>query len=105
MASDIYIYAKTSLGRGRDELEDDLDDFLGEGGEVTGGGSGLPGWNVDLTLADDADLESWVGKLVLFLREWGVPQDTYLRVFPPGWPREQKVREQRESEWISSRAI
>ena len=85
MAPDIYIYAKTSLGRGRDELEDDLEDFLGEVGEVTGGGSGLPGWNVDLTLVDDADLESWVVKLVLFLRQWGVPQDTYLRVFPSDW--------------------
>jgi hypothetical protein len=40
---------------------------------------------VDLALADDANLEIWVAKLVQFLREWSVPKDTYFVVFPPDW--------------------
>ncbi|HEY8505246.1 MAG TPA: hypothetical protein VIL46_11735 [Gemmataceae bacterium] len=91
MSTAIHIYSKQSspaLEReGRAGLEDDLDEFLGEAGETTGGGSGVTSeaWNVDLELFDDTQLEEWIERLTHFLREWGVPEDTYFKVFPEDW--------------------
>ena len=36
----IYIYSAEPLKEARGNLEDDLDDFLQDAGEVSGGGSG-----------------------------------------------------------------
>ncbi len=87
MRHGIYIYSSRSspaLEReGRGGLEDDLEEFLGGAGEVTGGGSGERGWNVDLEVA--GDMEAWIPRLRAFLREWGVPEDTYLKVYREGW--------------------
>jgi hypothetical protein len=80
MPTDVFIYSKAPLKDARGALEDDIESFLGPSGEVTGGGGGASGWNVDLELSEIAS-----GELVRpreFLVEWGVPRDTFLRVVP-----------------------
>jgi len=77
---DIYIYSSMSLREARGGLEDDLDEFLDESGEVTGGGGGAPGWNIDLELYSDDDLPKHIEQLLAYLRVWGVPPDTYVKV-------------------------
>ena len=94
MATKIYIYSKefslAILSEGRDGLEDDLDEFLGEAGETTGGGGGERGWNIDLEVIEDAEL--WIGRICEFLRNWGVAQDTYLCVYPENGVEETEQR-------------
>ena len=80
MAIDVYIYSSQHLQEARGDLEDDLDDFLSGAGEVTGGGLGEVGWNIDLRLEDSADVEDLAHRLVLFLRDRGVPEDTFFEV-------------------------
>lgn len=65
--------------RGRDEIEDPLDDFLlSEGiGETTGGGSGIYGSNIDFLLADD-DVDISVQRVRQFLQTLQVPQTATL---------------------------
>lgn len=78
----VFIYSSQSSAplqrEGLSGLEDDLDDFLGAAGEVTGSGMGTEGWNIDLELAAGTDVENWLGQIAGFLQEWGVPEDTYL---------------------------
>jgi hypothetical protein len=92
MATVIYIYSTRSLKEPRGGLEDDLEDAFGDVLEVTGGGGGIRGWNIDLELADDETLEHVLPRLVRFLREWGVPEDTYLNIYPPDWEEGQEPR-------------
>jgi len=61
-------------------LEDVLHDLLGEAGEAVGSGIGCGLWSVDLVLNDGADATAWVSQLVDFLRGWGAPDDTQVRV-------------------------
>lgn len=89
--AEIFIYSKKSLlqyaGKARDELEDDLEQLLGEAGEVTGAGAGTAGWNLDVRLHDASALEQWLERLTTFLRNWEVPDDTHLEVFLTTGPR------------------
>ena len=78
--AEIFIYSSLSLREARGNLEDDLDDYLGETGEVTGGGGGMRGWNIDLEVSDDA-LPKMIERLTDFLTEWGVPPDTHFDVW------------------------
>jgi hypothetical protein len=82
--ADIFIYAQGEYppwqDKGRADLEYDLEELLGAAGEVTGAGMGETGWNLDLHLHDAAEVDRWADKLVRFLREWGVPDETYLHV-------------------------
>jgi len=86
MAPQIHIYSGLALRESRHDLEDDIQDrFEGEI-DVTGGGQGNGCWNVDLKLlAEEADVHRFAAKLVTFLQEWGVPRDTYLKVFTSDW--------------------
>jgi len=77
---DVCIYSSMDLREARGGLEDDLEEFLDAFGEVAGGGGGAPGWNIDLELFSDEDLSWNINELLDFLREWGVPPDTYLTV-------------------------
>lgn len=61
-------------------LEDDLHEFLGDAGEALGSGVGCGLWSVDLALNDGVSPEIWVDRLVGYLREWGAPPDTQVRV-------------------------
>jgi hypothetical protein len=89
--ADIYIYSSKSSpalrSEGRGGLEDDLEEFLSAAGEVTGGGAGNTGWNIDLHFHDASELEQWLERLAGFLRDWGVPDDTFLDVFVTVGPR------------------
>ena len=77
--ADIYIYSSLHLREARGNLEDDLNDFLGDSGEVTGGGGGERGWNVNLEVADES-LTEHIAKLKDFLVGWGVPPDAFFDV-------------------------
>ena len=84
MTASIYIYSKATSPRleqeGRGGLEDDIDDFLGNAGEVKGGGSGTAGWNIDLELGDGEEPAVWTERIIRFLRDWGVPPDVELEI-------------------------
>jgi hypothetical protein len=84
MPTAVYIYSKRRLQEARGNLEDDLDDLLSGAGEVTGGGVGEMGWNIDVELEDTASVETWIHRLAEFLRGWGVPQDTLFEVISDG---------------------
>jgi hypothetical protein len=71
---------------GRIALEEAIEDFLGELGEVGNGGSGSVGWNFEVANVDEDELEETLEKLAGFLRTWGVPTDTKLYVYTPDNP-------------------
>jgi hypothetical protein len=62
------------------DLEEDIESAFAGNVEITGGGSGSMGWNVDLLLHHEAALEPQIERLRAFLSNWGVPQDTSLSV-------------------------
>ena len=62
------------------DLEEDIESFFDGRVEITGGGSGSMGWNVDLLLRYELPLEQQIEKLRTFLSNWGVPNDTSLSV-------------------------
>jgi hypothetical protein len=84
MATTVFIYSYQRLSEPRIELEDALEDFLSGVGEVTGGGVGSNGWNIDLELRDDADVEQWADRLAEFLRDRKVAKDTFLEITTEG---------------------
>jgi hypothetical protein len=91
MVPEIHIYSTLALGQSRGDLEDDIQDYFGKSVEVTGGGHGRDGWNVDLALLDeDADVHRFANNLVEFLQKWGAPGDTYLKVFKSDWKEGQE---------------
>jgi hypothetical protein len=57
---DVFIYFPPNLGVDKDEIEDALDEVIGNLGEVSGGGIGEKGMNIDLDVEDDADPEELV---------------------------------------------
>ena len=91
LQSTVYVYINSSQTspalqtEGRDGLEDDIDEFLGPAGHCSGGGAGGGMWNVDVEVEGEGDWEARVGRLIEFLRSWGVPADTSLTILPPGW--------------------
>ena len=80
MATDVFIYSSFPLRDARQGLEDDLDDMLGDAGEVTGGGSGGAGWNIDVEILVEAEANSLVSQIAAFLRDYPVPSDTHMNV-------------------------
>jgi hypothetical protein len=66
--------------RGVAALEDDLHDLLGPAGETTYSGVGCGLWSIDVSLNDGEPVEVWLERLARFLREWGAPQETSIRV-------------------------
>src|SRR5882724_8807321 len=90
--AEIFIYSSLDLREARGNLEDDLEEFLEGIGETTGGGGGMPGWNVDLKIHTDEDLSNRMDALLDFLRKWGVPPDTYFEVYQDDDYDEQEER-------------
>jgi len=60
----------------RDEIEDALQECMGEHGEVTGGGAGVEGSNLDLLILEDD--ESLIEEIRLTLRTLEMPPDTVM---------------------------
>ena len=86
MVAEIHIYCPRGKGgAARGDLEFDLEELLGTAGEITGGGSGIEGFNIDVALTVGEDWESWVVLIRDFLRRQKARPGTYLNVFPPDW--------------------
>jgi hypothetical protein len=75
----VYFYSKIDFYRTK--LEDDLEELLSENGEVTGGGSGESGSNIDLEIFDPENLPAHIKRIRKLLRKYKVPLDTIIRVF------------------------
>jgi hypothetical protein len=106
MSTDIYIYGGMDEDDElvRDDLEDALSGLLKGAGRVTGAGSGVKGFNVDLSLADREDLDSWTGRLVELLRRLGAGPSTYFEVYPSGWKPglgHRRVQVSGEDRWLT----
>jgi hypothetical protein len=69
---DVVIHFPPDLGIDQDEIEDALDDAIGELGEVSGGGIDGKGMTIDLDVEDDADPTELVGLIRGALKSLGV---------------------------------
>ncbi|GEM_PF-2866130 len=72
---DIFIYS-TTPGVARDEIEDALEAAHEGVGEITGGGAGENGWNIDLCVSDCQKTEEVLHVLRDVLRRHGVMEAT-----------------------------
>ncbi|MEZ6143346.1 MAG: hypothetical protein R3B84_22490 [Zavarzinella sp.] len=75
----VFIYYFSKLGVPRDDLESAIEDFLGSRGEVTGGGGGATGGNIDIEIESE-DAEQVIDELREFLRSMTMPLDTIFDV-------------------------
>jgi len=80
METEVFINSRTCLGRFRLDLEEDIESAFAGKVEITGGGSGSMGWNVDLLLHHEGDVAAQIEALRTFLRTWEVPHDTSLSI-------------------------
>ena len=64
----------------RSDLEDELEDWLDGRAEVSGGGSGADGWDIDLDVPSATVPEEFVQALLEFLRSHGASPDVKVRV-------------------------
>jgi hypothetical protein len=78
MSESLFIYLPPGFTGARDELEDAVADLLGKRGEVTGGGAGIDGCNVDVEVFDPATTPKIVDSLVKMLRAFPVPRGTLI---------------------------
>jgi hypothetical protein len=86
MSTDIYVYAGMDDDElYRDDLEDALRGLAKDVGQVTGAGSGVEGFNVDLSLPDGEDIDAWTVRLVKLLKRLGAGPRTFFVVYPAGW--------------------
>jgi hypothetical protein len=87
MSTNIYLYGGMDEDDDlyRDDLEDALRGILMGTGQLTGAGSGVEGFNVDLSLADGEDVDSWTVRLVELLKRLGAGPRTFFEVYPTGW--------------------
>ena len=72
---ELFIYGYQQLGYGRDELEDQIEEYLGDSGEVTGAGAGESGWNLDNEVNPDLT-DCALTDFLEFLRNQKVPSGT-----------------------------
>ena len=70
---DIFVYFKLEEKVDIEDLEEKIDEILGDKGEVTGRGMGISGGNIDIELFDETILEN----ILKELRELEFPQDVY----------------------------
>ena len=70
-----------SLVYSRLTLEDAINDKLGSTGEVSGGGAGVLGWNIDVEIFDDGDVVHSVEILKHLLQSKLVPRSTQMGVY------------------------
>ncbi|MEV4170486.1 hypothetical protein [Nonomuraea sp. NPDC049709] len=60
---ELYIYWFGHAHASRYDVEDTIDEVLAGKGQVTGGGSGDTGGNIDIEIDDDADVERLMGQV------------------------------------------
>lgn len=80
METEVFINSKSPLGKSRWELEEDVEAFFAGKIEITGGGGGSMGWNIDILIHHDGALKPQIEALKAFLSGWRVPQDTSLSI-------------------------
>src|SRR5262245_33672364 len=87
MSTDIYIYGgiDSDAELYRDVLEDGLRGLLKGAGQLTGAGSGVEAFNVDVSLADGQDVDSWIVQLLELLKRLGAGPRTFFELYPSGW--------------------
>ncbi len=71
----INFFSKLSIGRSA--IEDELDKILGDKGEVTGGGSGISGSNIDIDIYEGSAAD-FLEPIRTVLQELDVPDDTVI---------------------------
>lgn len=81
---EMFIYFPPQLGIPRDEIEDLLEEHLGQNGEVTGSGAGQTGSNLDLEIFGNA--HDHVERIKGLLRQAGVPAGTVIVVEDQQYP-------------------
>jgi hypothetical protein len=64
---------------GRDVIEDAIEEALGDKGEVTGGGSGDTGGNIDIEIFDEADVEPLMSEIAMAV-SGDLPENAYYRL-------------------------
>lgn len=70
---DIFIYFGFNEDIDIDDLEESIDEILGDEGEVTGRGMGISGGNIDVELFHESILKDFLQEL----QNLEFPQDTY----------------------------
>jgi hypothetical protein len=70
---DVFIYLPHNIDMARDEIEEALEQALGEVAEVTGGGSGQSGSNIDLAFEDRVPPEKALEIIRAALKNLGIP--------------------------------
>jgi len=77
---DIFIYFTSKASIVLDEIEDAIQEALGDKGEVTGSGLGKAGANIDVEIYEDEDGEEAANSIIECLKNMKVPIDTYMRI-------------------------
>jgi hypothetical protein len=84
---EIIVNSRTPMKKSRGDLEYDIEQLIEGSGEWAGGGGGKRGWDIVLEIYDDTQVRRWLDALAAFLREWGVPEDTFLEA----WDGEERI--------------
>lgn len=79
---EIFIYSSTPLEDAKGEIEDAIEEALEGVCEVTGGGTGTEGWNIDLWVSDEQQERDVLEVLRTVLMRFGVA-DPRFDVHPP----------------------
>lgn len=77
---DIFVHFSPQLNISLDVMEDAIEEYLGDKGEVTGSGIGNRGANVDIEVFGEEDDFTILNGIKKVLQDLGVPQDTVLTV-------------------------
>jgi hypothetical protein len=73
----IFIYSFSKLTTPRDVVEEMLEQVLGEEGEVTGGGGGTTGSNIDIEVYHK-DAREFLGPIRKVLKDAQLPPDSII---------------------------
>jgi hypothetical protein len=80
------VYFNSRLSTPRDEIEDLIEQRLGGKGEVTGGGTGLGGSNIDIEVEDDVGAEEALRLVRAVLQEINTAKDTEITIEDQTFP-------------------
>ena len=76
---DVFVYFRSPLPQARDVFEDALEEQLAGIGEVTGGGSGRTGSNIDVRISSPSiGIPEVVSRVGAILKKVGAPPDTVI---------------------------
>ena len=72
MGADVYL-SGPGFWYDRSAIEDEVEEWLADRGEVSGGGSGKDGWDIDISLVAERVPEEFVQELLALLRRLDAP--------------------------------